>query len=105
MTAAEYIRTIPQRVNPETLQDKESCFHLLIAGEEGGEFTIIIKDGQCTEQDGLHGSPKCTCRTTASIFMEIVTGKKNPQMALLKNELKIDNLGELMKFAKSFGMV
>lgn len=105
MTAAEFIRTLPQRVNPETIQYKETCFHFLIAGSEGGEFTLIVKDGQCTVQDGLHDSPKCTYRTTAPVLMDIVTGKKNPQMALLKGEVKIDDLGEMMKFAKPFGLM
>lgn len=104
MTAAEFIRTLPQRVNPESIQDKETCFHILIAGSEGGEFTLIVKNGQCTVQDGLHDSPKCTYRTTATVLMDIVNGKMNPQMALHTGEVKIDNLGEMMKFAKAFGM-
>ena len=104
MTPAEFIRTIPQRVNPEAIQDKETCFHFLIAGNEGGEFTITVKDGQCTEQDGLRGSPKCTYRTTASVLTDIATGKKKGQVALAMGDVKVDNMGEMMKFAKILGL-
>lgn len=104
MTAAEYLRTLPLRVNPEALQDKETCFHFIIAGNEGGEFTITVKDGQCTEEDGLHSTPKCTYRATASVLMDIVAGKKKFTMALLLGEVKIDNLGEFMKIGRAFGL-
>lgn len=36
--------------------------------------------------------------------MDIVAGKKKFTMALLLGEVKIDNLGEFMKFGRAFGL-
>ncbi|MCC6726129.1 MAG: SCP2 sterol-binding domain-containing protein [Saprospiraceae bacterium] len=105
MTAAEFIRDLPRKFNPEAVPGAETCFHFIISGEGGGEFTAYVKDSQCSVQDGLHDSPKCVIRTSAQVLMDIVTGKKNPQMAVLTKELNVSNLAEMMKFAKPFGML
>jgi len=38
-------------------------------------------------------------------FMGIVTGKLNPMMAILTGKVKISNQGEMLKYAKMFGLM
>lgn len=105
MTAAEFIRALPQKFNPEVVPGAETCFHFRISGERGGDFTATVKDGQCHVQDGLNGDPKCVVQTSDQILEDIVSGKQNPQMAVFMGKMKISNLGEMMKFAKPFGIM
>jgi putative sterol carrier protein len=106
MTAAESIRTLPQRFNPESVApDAETCFHYRISGEGGGEFTVTIKDRQCNVQDGLQGSPKCVIQTSGDMYMDIINGKQNPQMAILMGKLKVSDIAEMMRFHKLFWLI
>lgn len=105
MTAKEFIMALPQKFNPEAVPGAESLFHFKIAGEGGGDFTASVKDGACSVVEGLAGEPKCVVSATADTLTDIVTGKANAQMAVFMGKLKISNLGEMMKFAKPFGLM
>jgi putative sterol carrier protein len=105
MTAREFIMQLPSKVNPEALTDKETTFHFKISGEGGGDFTANVKNGQFEVKEGLEGDAKCVVTTADSILMEIIKGERNPQMAVFTGKLKISNLGEMMKYAKVFGLM
>ncbi|MBK6621075.1 MAG: SCP2 sterol-binding domain-containing protein [Saprospirales bacterium] len=105
MTAREFILHLPTRVKPEAIEGMESLFHFDIEGEEGGEFTVSILNGVCTAEEGLIGDPKCKVSSSAENFMDVITGKTNAMMAVLMGKVKITNQGEMMKYAKVFGLL
>ena len=104
-TAKEFIMSIPDRINKEAIADANTCFHFLVSGDGGGEFTATIKDGEATVVEGLEGESKCTIKTKEKTLLAILDGKQNPQMAVLMGKLKISNLNEMMKFAKIMGLM
>lgn len=103
-TAREFIMSLPSRINPEAIADKETCFHFAISGDGGGDFTATIKDGKAEVVEGHLGEAKCTVKATDKVLTDILDGKQNPQMAVLMGKLKISNLSEMMKFAKIMGL-
>jgi putative sterol carrier protein len=103
-TAREFIMSIPSRINPEAIADKDTCFHFAVSGDGGGDFTATIKDGKAEVVEGHVGEAKCTIKTTDKVLTDILEGKQNPQMAVLMGKLKISNLSEMMKFAKIMGL-
>ena len=103
-TAREFIMSLPSRINPEAIADKETCFHFAISGDGGGDFTATIKDGKAEVLEGHLGEAKCTVKATDKVLTDILEGKQNPQMAVLMGKLKISNLSEMMKFAKIMGL-
>jgi putative sterol carrier protein len=105
MTARDFIMNLASRFNPEAVPNADSVFHFKISGEGGGDFTASVKDGICQVVEGLTGEAKCVVSTTDSTLVDIVTGKANAQMAVFMGKLKISNLGEMMKFAKPFGLM
>ena len=104
-TAREFILSIPERINPEAIADKDTVFHFVVSGDGGGDFTATIKDGAANVTEGLEGESKCTIKTSEKVLLNILNGKQNPQMAVLMGKLKISNLGEMMKFAKIMGLM
>ncbi len=105
MTAKEFILNLPQQVNPAALADAETCFNFEISGERGGNFTIQAKDGVCTATEGLDDNPKCVVKCSDTLLEGIVSKTENAQMAVFMGKLKISNLGEMMKYAKMFGLM
>jgi putative sterol carrier protein len=105
MTARDFIMNLATRFNPEAVPNADSVFHFKISGDGGGDFTASVKDGVCQVAEGLNGDPKCVVTTSDATLVDIVTGKANAQMAVFTGKLKISNLGEMMKFAKPFGLM
>ena len=105
MTASEFMTMLPEKFNPEAVPGAESLFHFDITGDGGGNYTAEVKDGKCTVTEGFSGDPKCKVTASSETFVDIVTGKANAQMAVFMGKLKISNLGEMLKFAKAFGLM
>ena len=103
-SAKEFIMSLPSRINPEAIADKDTCFHFVIDGEGGGEFTATIQNGSAEVVEGLSGEAKCVIKSSDKTLTDILEGKQNPQMAVLMGKLKISNLSEMMKFAKIMGL-
>lgn len=104
-TARDFIMSLPERINPEAIKDKDTVFHFVVSGDGGGDFTATIQDGEAKVTEGLDGESKCTIKTSEKVLLNILNGKQNPQMAVLMGKLKISNLGEMMKFAKVMGLM
>ncbi len=105
MTAKELVMALPSQVNPAALADATTCFHFEISGEGGGNVTITAQDGVCTASEGLNGEAKCVIKCADELLVGIMNKTQNPQMAVFTGKLKISNLGEMMKYAKMFGMM
>ena len=104
-TAKDYILGLSERFDGAKHAGAETVFHFEIEGEGGGQFTAAINDGKCTTNEGFHGEAKCVVKSLDTTFVDILEGRTNPQMAVFGGKLKISNLGEMMKYAKSFGLM
>ncbi len=105
MTAKEFIQGLPAKVKPEALAGVNTTFHFDISGADGGQYTISVADNKIESAEGLVGTPKCVVSGSDQNFMGIVTGKLNPMMAILTGKVKISNQGEMLKYAKMFGLM
>lgn len=105
MNAIEYIKGLQEKIDPTVTEGMESRFHFILDGEDGGELTVIVDDGNIEVKDGLEGDPKCTVKTKTATFTKLVNKELNPMMAVLTGKVKISNQGELLKFAKIFGVM
>ena len=102
ITARQILASAPLRFRPEKASNVQCTFHFIITGDEDFGYTIAIADGKCTLTQELTGTPTCTIKTTAKTYVELETGKTNPQMALMLGKVKVSNIGEMMQFAKCF---
>ena len=105
MTSREFLYALPAKVDPAAIEGLETLFHFDLEGENGGQFTITVADSKVTVSDGLTGEPKCVVRSTGDHFVSLATGELNPMMALLTGKVKISNQGEMLRYAKLFGLM
>ena len=105
MTAAEFLRSLPARATPEAIEGMDTNFYFDLSGEGGGAYTVVADDGQLAVHEGQVGEPKCTVKADANQFMNVVRGDTNPMMAVMTGKIKISNTGELLKYAKVFGLM
>lgn len=105
--AKDFITSLPSKVKPEWLNGVETNFHFDIQGEGngGGQFSLIVKDGQMQVFEHFEGEPKCKITAKEKNFLALLKGELNPMMAVFTGKVKISNTGEIMKYAKLFGIM
>jgi putative sterol carrier protein len=105
MNTREFLYGLPAKVASSAVEGLETVFHFDIDGPEGGQFTIEVKDGAVVVSDGLSGDARCTVRASDENFVNLARGELNPMMAILTGKVKISNQGEMLKYAKIFGLM
>ena len=99
----EFLYSLPAKAKPEVLEGQNTVFHFDVA--DTGQFTVKVTDGKMEVLEGLEGEPKCKVSTSAESFSKVVSGELNPMMAMMTGKLKISNAGEMLKYAKIFGLM
>lgn len=101
--ARDFLFSLPNKVAPEALEGQTSLFHFDIA--DSGQYTVQLADGKLNVSEGFSGEPTCKVSTSEANLSKILTGDLNPTMAMMTGKLKISNLGEMLKYAKMFGLM
>ncbi|MCW5924281.1 MAG: SCP2 sterol-binding domain-containing protein [Saprospiraceae bacterium] len=102
MDVKTFLFSLPEKANPEVLEGHNTLFHFDIA--DAGQFTVKVADGKLEVSEGFNGEPSCKVSTSADSFAKLLKGELNPMMAMMTGKLKISNPGEMLKYAKIFGL-
>jgi putative sterol carrier protein len=90
--------------NPDISKAVNSTYEFNITGDGGGVWTVDLTKEPGSVAPGSTGTAKCTVTCASSDFMNIVSGKMNPQMAFMSGKLKIKgDMGLAMKLQKVIG--
>ncbi len=86
--------------HPEVRAAVAGLVHLDITGTDGGQWTCDLTKSEDFVARGLTGTPKLTVRCSASDFKALISGSKEPQLAVLAGELEpvpmdLDLIGKL----------
>jgi putative sterol carrier protein len=104
--AGDFIRSLPQTVKPEWLQHVDDTnFHFDIKGEGGGQFSVLVRNKKLEVHEKFHGEPKCVISASEANLIKLLRGELNPMMAVFTGKIKISNTGEIMKYARLFGII
>ena len=99
----EFLFALPAKVAPEALEGHNTLFHFDIA--TSGQYTVQINDGKLSVAEGFSGDPTCKVSASAETLGKLLSGDINPMMAMMTGKLKISNPGEMLKYAKMFGLM
>lgn len=104
MTAQDFLAGLPAKIKPEALNGVETTFHFNL--DSGAlQKTLRVADGKLEILDGLVGEAKCAVTAKSETLMKLVKGEENPMMAVMMGKIKLSNPGEMMKYAKLFGIM
>ena len=105
MTSRDFLYKLPAKISPEAIEGHETTFHFDIDGQNGGQYTVSVANGKVNVTEGLSGQPACVVRASEENFMKLIQGDLNPMMAILTGKVKISNQGEMLRYAKLFGLM
>lgn len=93
---------LPRRFRPDRAVDYRGRFHFRISGSEGGDFTVLVDNGECRVTRGIEGEAICAVETNAKTYLDIESGKANPQVAFMMGKIRISNVPEMTRFTRMF---
>ena len=90
----EIFTRMPEVFNPSAAQGLDAVIQYEIAGEGGGNWSIIIKEGTCQVQEGTHDAPTVTLSMSDETWLKIVNKESNGMQAFMSGQLKVS--GDVM---------
>ncbi len=100
--ASEIMTSLSERFKAEKAGAYNGIFHFNIDGNNGGQFTVNIENGECKVLTGLEGDAACLVEVQDHVYEDVEHGRINPQEALMTGKLKVSDLGAMMKFSSLF---
>jgi len=104
-SVADIFKEMPNRFDAAKAGDINASITFDLAGEGGGQWSVIIADGAVKVREGAIDSPSATVRMDAGDYADMVSGKLNPMMAFMSGKVKVEgDLDSVMKVQSVFGM-
>lgn len=100
--ASDIIKSLPARFKADKAEGFDAVFHFDISGPNGGQFTVTVKDKNCSVADGHQGESTCKVTAADTVYEDVELGRTNPQMAVMMGKIKINNIGAMMRFVGLF---
>ncbi len=99
----EFLFSLPEKVKPEVIEGLSTLFHFDFG--DTGQYTVQLDNGKMSVSEGFNGDATCKVTTSSETFNKLLSGDVNPMMAMMTGKLKISNPGEMLKYAKMFGLM
>jgi len=104
-TIQELFEKMPQAFKPEAAPGVNAVVQLSMTGEQAADYHVTIADGTCQVAEGKHESPSASLTMDSQDYLDLTSGKLNPQMAFMQGKLKISgDMGLLLKFQNFFDL-
>jgi putative sterol carrier protein len=95
LTVSDVFDQMPKHFQADKAAGVDVVFQYCIAGEGGGDWQVVVKDGKCDVSAGKHGSPTTTIKMSEQDFLDLMAGKLQAMQAYTSGKLKIE--GDMMK--------
>ncbi len=75
--------------DPAKVQGIDAVILFELSGDNGGQWTLTVKDGTVELEEGETASPAMTLSMSAQDFMAMSQGELNPMAAFMQGKLKV----------------
>lgn len=104
-TAKRALEALSESADAEKLKGMDATILFDISGEDGGQWTVTINDGQVDVEEGSTAeSPTITVGASAKDLKALIEGDLNPMAAFMQGRLKVKgDMSMAMQLQKLFG--
>ncbi len=103
-TISEIFEQMPREFKSDKAGDFDATIQFDLSGDNGGQWYVVIADGNAAIEEGEAADAKAVIRMNASDFADMMTGKLDPMNAFMMGKVKVEgDLNAVMKFQTLFG--
>jgi putative sterol carrier protein len=88
-SVAEYFATLEQRFVPSATRGLDAVFQWELAGDDGGTYHAIVKDGTMQLTEGRHPQPTVTIAMPSTDYVKVVNGELDGARAFTTGRGKV----------------
>ena len=81
-------KALPSRFDPSKAEGLEAVIQMNIMGSNGGDWTIIIKNGNMEVKQGIHRSPEIAIKIVDTDFVDLINHKQSAMTAFLSGKIQ-----------------
>jgi putative sterol carrier protein len=82
-------RVLPARFKPDKAVGIDVTVQVNIAGPNGGDWVVTIKNQQLEVKEGTHPSPTLAVKIAEADYMDVVNGRMSGEKAFFTGKLKL----------------
>jgi putative sterol carrier protein len=102
-TIKEIFDAMPASFQKDAAAGMNAVYQFDITGEGGGRYYAAVENGALTVAEGEHAAPNITLTIAAQDYINMSTGKLNPQLAFMTGKIKLKgDMALAMKMAQIF---
>ena len=95
---AQIMERLPQSITPQQLSGIDATVQLRSTGDETGEWTIVVKNGECTITPGAAQMPDLAIEAAAHVWASLMKRQLDPGWAYMSGQLRVSgDLGLAMR--------
>ena len=89
MNVLEAMQAMTSRFNPAKARGVNATVQIMAAGDGGGNYTVQIKDGAASLNEGVIDNPNVTVNVAAQDWIDMLSGELDPTMAFMGGKLRM----------------
>jgi putative sterol carrier protein len=102
-TINEIFEQMPRQFMGEKAGDFDATIQFDLSGDDGGDWYVVIADGNAAVEEGVADDPNAVIRMDATDFADMMSGKLDPMNAFMMGKVKVEgDLNTVMKFQTLF---
>ncbi len=102
-TVAGFVQGLPLLFQRGAAAGLDATYHFRFTGTEERDVTVVIRDGELTITDGLHGRSDLRVTVDAGTWVAFLGGRTSLAAALLRRRLRLRGSPRLLRaFARCF---
>ncbi len=102
-TIHDLFQAMPFGLNREAAKGVDTTIQFLLTGDEPTTGYLVIVEGKCEYNEGLHPSPKTTIKCDSTLWLQISNNEVSGDKSLIEGKYEIEGDATIMlKFASMF---
>ena len=95
---AQLLEGLPQSMTPRQLAGMDATVQLRSTGDVTDEWTVVVKNGECTVSKGPAQTPDLAIEASASVWSSLMKKTLDPAWAYMSGQIRVSgDLGLAMR--------
>lgn len=86
----EFFRRLPEKLDPEAAEGLTAIYQFDLSGSQGGQYHLVIENGSCSVQEGVHPDPRVTFSMSGEDCLGVLTGRLDGPAVFMSGRLRIE---------------